>query len=115
MKIAKNNFELIVKSLGYEVEPEFKFCKTRKFRADWKVSKNGLECLVEYEGMPLVWKRSPKTGKMEKKSRHVTPTGFTKDCEKYNLAQILGYQVLRYTVINFDNVIDDLEDCLSLN
>jgi len=29
--------------------------------------------------------------------RHVRGNGYTKDCEKYNAASILGYIVLRYT------------------
>ena len=40
IEIDKFNLEYILKQLGYEVEAEFKFCPTRKFRADWKVSKN---------------------------------------------------------------------------
>ena len=36
IEIDKFNLEYILKKLGYEVEAEFKFCPTRKFRADWK-------------------------------------------------------------------------------
>jgi hypothetical protein len=100
MKINKNIFQPIVSSLGYKVEPEFKFCPTRKFRADWKVSKGNKSVLVEYEGI------------YSAKSRHTNFKGYAKDCEKYNLAQIEGYQILRYTADNFDNVINDLEKIL---
>jgi hypothetical protein len=97
LKITKLNFASIIKALGYKVEAEFKFAPNRKFRADWKVSKNGKSCLVEYEGV------------MSAKSRHTNTIGFSTDCEKYNLAQLLGYVVLRYTLFNFNCVIADLE------
>lgn len=96
MKITKQNFQDIANMLGYQVEPEFKFCTTRKFKADWKVAKGNKTCLVEYEGI-------------KGRSRHTSIMGYSKDCEKYNLAQSLGYPVFRYTVINFDQVIIDLE------
>jgi len=31
-----------------------------------------------------------------RKSRHLTPSGFSEDCAKYNRAAILGWKVLRY-------------------
>jgi len=51
MKLNKAIFKPTIKSLGYEVIEEFKFCPIRKFRADWKVSKGDVCCLVEYEGL----------------------------------------------------------------
>jgi hypothetical protein len=30
-------------------------------------------------------------------SHHTTNSGYTKDCEKYNAAAVLGWRVLRYT------------------
>ena len=105
MKLNKAIFKPIIKSLGYEVEEEFKFCPTRKFRADWRVSKGDVCCLVEYEGVNI---QKSKSGK----SRHLSLVGYSNDCEKYNLANIMGYKMLRYTVLNFGNVIRDLERCL---
>ncbi|MDR2526990.1 MAG: hypothetical protein LBC92_03900 [Rickettsiales bacterium] len=98
--INKNNFNYILTNLGYEVEPEFKFCKTRKFRADWKVSKNNKIVLVEYEGI------------FANKSRHTSIIGYTNDTEKYNLMAKLGYKCLRYTSKNFNDVINDIEEIL---
>lgn len=95
--ITKFNFVLIIKTLGYQIEEEFKFSPNRKFRADWKISKNGKSCLVEYEGL------------ISQKSRHLSLAGYSNDCEKYNLAQLLGFVVFRYTILNFDSVIEDLE------
>lgn len=94
--INKKNFAIKAEFFGYEVEPEVKFAKDRNFRADWKISKNGKSCLVEYEGIN------------SKTARHTTITGYTNDCEKYNLAQIHGHRILRYTMINFCNVFEDL-------
>ena len=100
-KITKKNFQVIAEAEGFKIEPEFQFCKTRKFRADWKVEANGKSCLVEYEGV------------FSGKSRHTGVLGYSNDCEKYNLAAICGYHVLRYTAKNFGNVLDDLDLLLS--
>ena len=71
--------------LGSPQQPvrEFRFHPTRKWRADFAWP--GKLVLVEIEGG--VWRRS--------KGRHTNPTGFIKDCEKYNNAALLGYTVLR--------------------
>lgn len=98
--INKKNFAQKAEQFGYKVTPEFKFAPDRKFRADWKVLKNSKSVLVEYEGLIC------------KKSGHLTIDGFSKNCEKYNLAQIMGYPVLRYTVTNFCNVFEDLSKIL---
>lgn len=98
--INKKNFAEKARYFGYKVEEEFKICKDRKFRADWKVSKNGNSILIEYEGIN------------SNKSRHTGITGYTNDCEKYNLAQVCGYRILRYTMINFCDVFKDLEKVL---
>jgi very-short-patch-repair endonuclease len=62
-------------------EREYKFCETRKWRADfcWPACK----IIVEVEGG--VWTQG----------RHTRGSGFIKDMEKYNVATILGYRVLR--------------------
>jgi hypothetical protein len=100
--INKSTLAPILTSLGYEVVPEFQFCKDRKFRADWKVSKGGEVVLIEYEGIYVG----------NGKSRHTTVNGYTGDTEKYNLATVLGFRTLRYTAKNFNNIIDDLEEVL---
>jgi len=50
--------------------------------------------LVEVEGG--VWPSLQASGK-KVRGRHVQPQGFLDDMEKYNAAQLVGYQVLRYT------------------
>ena len=66
-----------------QIAREFKFHPTRRWRFDFAImAKQGL-IAVEVEGG--VW-----TG-----GRHVNPIGFTKDCEKYNEATMLGWKVIR--------------------
>lgn len=62
---------------------EFRFCPTRRWRADFAWPEHRL--LVEVEG--AVWSAG----------RHVRGHGFTKDAEKANTAQLLWYRVLRFT------------------
>ena len=90
--------ELLLDSEDIGYEREFKFHDKRKWRADFIIA--GYPLLVEYEGI-------------KGKSRHTTITGYSNDCEKYNQAQIIGYTVLRYTVIHLKNpqqIIDDIKE-----
>lgn len=77
---------------------ELQFHDVRKFRFDWALP--DLKIAIEYEGV------------FSKKSRHTTVSGYTNDCEKYNLAQILGWKVLRYTAKNYKNLEKDLKNLL---
>ena len=76
-------------------QTEFKFHPKRKWRADYY--HDGLKVLIEYEGI------------YGGASRHTNVTGYTKDAEKYNQAQILGYKVLRYTASNYQQLEEDLK------
>lgn len=87
--------EHFLKSAGLEFEKEYKFSKDRKFKFDYAIPSLMLAC--EYEGL------------MSSKSRHTTATGYSKDCEKYNLAQIEGWKVLRYTALNYTQLEKDLQ------
>lgn len=73
---------------------ELQFSEGRRFRFDYAIP--SLRIAIEFEGI------------MSEKSRHTTKTGFSKDCEKYNLAQIDGWLVLRYTVLTYLNLERDL-------
>lgn len=42
-------------------------------------------------------------GGLFQKSRHRTGKGYHNDCTKYNLAIVLGWRVLRYTVLHLRN------------
>lgn len=76
---------------GYEVE--YRFDQKRRFRFDWAIP--SIKVAVEYEGL------------MSEKSGHTTVTGYTKDCNKYNLAARIGWTVFRYTALNVGNIHDD--------
>lgn len=74
--------EIHMSELRIKWTPEFKFHPTRKWKADYKVSPS---VLVEIEGGVF------------SQGRHTRGVGYTKDCEKYNEAQSLGYKVYRFT------------------
>ncbi len=84
---------------GLKIENEYKFHEFRKWRFDFYLPE--LNTAIEYEGL------------MSKKSRHTTVNGFSGDTEKYSQAAILGIIVLRYTALNYKNVIRDLENVKS--
>lgn len=84
-------------------ETETKFHTTRKFRFDISFKIKSLNIAVEYEGI------------MSKKARHTSVTGYTNDCTKYNLAQLSGWIVLRYTTINFKDFTSDIDNILKNN
>jgi len=69
----------------FETKPtrEHRFHPVRRWRFDfaWPEKK----VAVEIEGGQWI------------SGRHQRPTGFAKDCEKYNAAARLGWKVLRYT------------------
>lgn len=65
-------------------EEQYKFHPDRKFRFDFAIPERKIA--VEYEGG--TWG----------KSRHTTGAGYARDVEKYRLALLLGWKVLRYTV-----------------
>ena len=68
---------------GVKFVTEHKFLKNRRFRFDYAILDKMIA--VEFEG--AVW-----TG-----GRHVRGTGYRNDCEKYSLAAIDGWCVVRVT------------------
>lgn len=80
--------------------PEYKFLDNRKFRFDWAWPEKRIA--LEYEGV------------FSDKSRHTTISGYTKDSEKYNLATINGWRVLRYTAITYKNVTEDVKNLIQM-
>lgn len=75
--------QLLKKQTGYSFDPEYKFCKTRKWRFDY--ANFDLKVAVEVEGGAYT------------NGRHTRGKGFINDMEKYNKAVELGWVVLRYT------------------
>jgi len=90
---------LILQYLAIEYQTEYKFYKTRKFRFDVAIPDHKIA--IEYEGI------------FSLKSRHTTLKGYTADTEKYNIAQIQGWKVLRYTAINYKNIENDIKQLIS--
>ncbi|MBW2961287.1 hypothetical protein [Mesonia aestuariivivens] len=74
---------------------ELQFDDVRQFRFDWAIPQWKLA--IEYEGI------------FSNKSGHTTIGGYTKDCVKYNLAQLKGWKVLRYTAKNYQQLSNDLK------
>lgn len=91
----------VMQSLNIPYIEELKFCKTRRFRFD--VAIPIINIAIEFEGI------------MAGKSRHTTVTGYTKDCEKYNLAICEGWRVLRYTIMNYTQVENDIKQIIEKN
>lgn len=89
----------VLNSLGISFEQEYRFHTVRRFRFDIAILDK--KVAIEYEGL------------MSKKSRHTTITGYTGDAEKYNLAQQLGWVVLRYTTLNYQNFERDISKLLN--
>lgn len=75
--------------------------KSRKYRFDWYIKELNLG--IEYEGI---------NGARGNKSRHTTPGGYTKDCEKYNLANKKGYMLLRYTAMSINKCLTDIKEII---
>ena len=99
ISIEKNTIEFVLMSLKQRevitgFVNEHKFDAVRNYRFDWAIP--SLMIAIEFEGI------------MSEKSRHTTKTGYSKDTEKYNLAAISGWIVLRYTVLTYGNLERDL-------
>ena len=92
--------EQILYMLGVKYETEYMFLEGRKYRFDIAIPSKRVG--IEYEGL------------MSEKSRHTTVTGYTGDCTKYNLAQIAGWRVMRYTAINHKEFIHEIKQILGV-
>lgn len=94
----KQAIEWILAGFNLPFVKEFKFLTDRKFRFDYALPHRKIA--IEYEGI--------NSGR----SRHTSVTGYSKDTEKYNLATIHGWRVLRYTMKTYKNVGADLSKLL---
>lgn len=79
---------------GLVYEEEYRFDTVKKYRADYAIP--ALKILIEYEGL------------FSEKSGHTTAKGYTKDTNKYNLAAANGWTVLRFTALNYKELITEL-------
>lgn len=91
----KDFIGFFLRSLNTEVVTEYKFLTDRRFRFDWYMPK--FRTGIEYEGI------------VAGKSRHTTLKGYTNDAEKYNLAALNGFKVLRYTALNYKSIVTDFD------
>jgi len=89
----------MLKQSGVLWEPEYKFCESRRFRADFAIL-SPFKAIVEYEGI------------ISAKSRHTGIIGYSNDCEKYNIASMDGWIILRYTALNFGALQKDIKNIL---
>lgn len=87
----KQELHLYLLSKFPKLEKEFRFHKVRRWKFDWAV--HGQRIAFEYEGMAY---RVAKSG-------HTTIKGFEGNCEKYNIASIMGWRVLRFTAKMIEN------------
>lgn len=93
-----------LRSAGFKPVSEYRFSKVRAFRFDIALPDERIA--VEYEGI------------FSDTSRHTTVGGYSRDCEKYNLAVVERWRVLRYTanMISGKNgeyrVVQDVRDML---
>jgi len=101
INIYKKRMEQILNGIEEPVYPEYKFLEDRRFRFDYAIPDKMIA--IEYEGV------------MGGNSRHTNRFGYTKDTEKYNLAAINGWKVLRYTALNINDLEKDLKKVLSVN
>lgn len=82
---------------------ELQFHEYRKYRFDFAVTNDEdyenatIKIGIEYHGLN------------SEKSGHTTITGFTKDQDKARLAQSEGWKVLAFTVLDYQNIIQELE------
>ncbi len=96
----KDHIEFILIGLKIEYEKEFKFHDTRKFRFDYCIPKKSIA--IEYEGI------------FSSKSSHTNVMGYSANLDKYNLATLHGWRLLRYSAINYMNFGGDIQKLLQL-
>lgn len=78
-----------LRSQGVVFDREYRFHPDRMWRFDFAIPVEKLA--IEVEGYR--WRRIQGVNIFQ--SRHTSPEGFEKDCEKYNTAALLGWRVVR--------------------
>ena len=95
-------FEQYLINNNIEYQKEYKFIPNRRFRADFYLEKYRL--LIEIEGG--MWSNG----------RHNRGSGYRADCDKYNLATLHGYKLIRFCTEHIkNNDYDVLEQLLAGN
>jgi very-short-patch-repair endonuclease len=98
--VGEETFRLHCLAYGIPFEAEYRFCPTRRWRADYFIPAKNL--LIEIEGG--TWNQG----------RHNRAQGYRKDLEKYNTATKMGFRLLRYTteMVAEGTAIDDVRKVL---
>ncbi len=94
-----NHIEFILNKKNISYIKEHKFCITRKFKFDIAIPKYMIA--IEYEGLTK-----------QHQGGHQSITGYTANCEKYNIATVNGWHMLRYTNRNYNDFENNLVDFL---
>lgn len=93
------NLQFYSNEKALTLETEFRFCPERKFRSDFAIPAHKI--LIEYEG-----------GIFTPNSGHNSHSGIQRDIDKYQLAQKLGYRVIRLTALNYTTVLKTLNEMI---
>lgn len=99
VRIAKPEANLVLEMHLDELHltwvPEFRFCETRRWRADYAIT--------TLKTRPTIAWIKPKPALLEieggiyTSGRHTRGRGFQADMEKYNMATALGFKVFRFS------------------
>jgi len=80
---------------GLVVAAEYRFAPPRRFRADFALFRNQVEAkpvlMLEFDGGTWLQTSNGRS------AGHAHPKRFASDCEKLNIAAMMGIPVLRYT------------------
>lgn len=79
---------------------QYEFAPNRKFASDFAIT--AFKILIEYEG-----------GIFMERGGHNSYTGIQRDIEKYQLAQQLGWRVIRVTALTYTTVLKTLNDIVT--
>ena len=94
---AKILTQLIKDDLGLIAVSELQFAKPRKFRFDLAIPKKKIA--IEFEGGVFT------------RGRHTRSKGYLRDMEKYNLATLHGWKLLRYAHVDYsyNRILQDIK------
>lgn len=102
---------LDIEGINFACEYKFAESEKRKFAADFAELRHGI--IIEYEGLEVYDSKDASFTK----SRHQTTSGYIKDCEKYNLASMLNFNILRYNRHTLDDpyqIEKDVKRCIDI-
>lgn len=90
---------LCLTCLKVEVEKEYRFDRTRRWRFDYAIPEHRVAIEVEGAAFKRTTFKDKKTGQevTVQGGRHNIGKGYIKDMEKYNTATVSGWKVLRVT------------------